>query len=77
MAAPSFDADIKPMLFNYRAHMMWRFDMADYGQMKANAQIIYNRISDPNNPMPPPPFPPLSAAQIATFQTWMENGCPP
>jgi hypothetical protein len=43
----------------------------------ANAQHIYERISTPGNPMPPPPFPMLTAAQIQRFHDWMNDGCNP
>jgi hypothetical protein len=43
--------------------------------VKDNAQTIYDQISTQS--MPPPPFPPLTAEQIATFKTWMDEGFPP
>lgn len=75
--ATSFAADVRPILFQFKAQMMWRFDLTNYEQVKACAQIIYDRISDPNNPMPPPPFPPLTATQIGAFKSWMDDGCQP
>lgn len=71
----SFASDVLPILFQFRAQMMWRFDLANYDQMKANAQIIYNRIS--TQQMPPPPMTPLTPAQIATFKAWMDGGYQP
>ena len=56
---------------------MWRFDMTSYEQVKANADLIWKRISDPGNPMPPPPFDPLPRQQIETFQNWIRDGCQP
>ncbi len=75
----SFAADIAPMLKPYRENMLWRFDLADYAAVKANAQIIYGALSGkgPGEQMPPPPLPALGGAEIARFKSWMEAKCPP
>ena len=75
----SFANDIMPLFKQFQGPMMWRFDLTNYEAVVANAQTIYNRISNADGAgyMPPPPFPPLSAAQIQTFQDWMSQGCPP
>jgi len=72
--APSFAKDIAPMLAPYRPNMMWRFDLADYGAVKANAPTIRDLIA--GGQMPPPPLPPLSVKQIAIFEDWVEGSCP-
>ncbi|MDA1275389.1 MAG: hypothetical protein O2960_15300 [Verrucomicrobia bacterium] len=77
MPAVSFANDVLPILSRFRGQMMWRFDMNSYEQVKANADLIWKRISDPGNPMPPPPFPPLPRHQIETFQNWIRDGCQP
>lgn len=76
-APVSFAADIMPIFKQFQGPMMWRFDLTSYEAVMANAATIYGRISNPGNPMPPPPFPPLTAAQIQMFQSWMNQGCPP
>jgi hypothetical protein len=76
-ATVSFERDILPMFAAFAAAMMWRFDLTSYTAVMANAQHIYERISNPGNPMPPPPFPMLTAAQIQRFQAWMNDGCKP
>jgi hypothetical protein len=76
-ATVSFERDIRPMFAPFAAAMMWRFDLTNYTAVMANAQHIYERISTPGNPMPPPPFPMLTAAQIQRFQDWMNDGCKP
>lgn len=71
---PTFEDDILPMLYKYRGPMLWRLDFASYEQVSANAKLIYDQIS--TKQMPPGPFDPLSQAQIDTFKTWMDQGCP-
>lgn len=73
---PGWQEDIRGMLAPFAAQMMWRLDLGSYEDVSTNASIIYDRISDPGNPMPPPPFPPLSQEQIQTFKSWMDHGCP-
>jgi hypothetical protein len=74
----SFANDIMPLFKQFQGAMMWRLDLTSYDAVKANAQTIYNLISAaPPNNMPPPPFPPLKAEQIAAFQVWMNSGFPP
>ncbi len=71
---PSFAKDIAPMFAPYRLNMMWRFDLADYGAVKANAPTIRDLIAA--GQMPPPPLPPLSVKQIGIFRDWVEGSCP-
>ncbi len=73
----SFAKDIAPMFKDFRAPMTWRFDLTRYEHVQPNAQLIYERISDPESPMPPPPYPPLTPKQIALFRKWMDEGAPP
>jgi hypothetical protein len=75
--AVSFSNDIMPLFKQFQGPMMWRFDLTNYEQVKANAQIIYNRISGVGGFMPPPPFDPLTLEQIQMFQQWMADGYPP
>jgi hypothetical protein len=72
--SPSFAREIAPMLAPYRVKMLWRFDLADYAAVKANAEIIYEALAA--EAMPPPPLPALSGAEVATFKSWMEQKCP-
>ena len=73
--AVSFSNDIMPLFNQFRGQMMWRLDLTNYDQVKANAQIIYGQIS--TNSMPPPPFDPLTLEQIQLFQQWMSEGFAP
>lgn len=74
----SFAKDIAPFLAPYRENMLWRFDLADYRAVKANAQLIYDKISPTDgSQMPPPPLAPLTSADVAKFKSWLDAKCPP
>ena len=75
--AITFGTDIRPLFNQFKGQMMWRLDLTNYDHVKANAQIIYDRIADPDSAMPPPPFDPLSSEQIQLFRRWMDQGCLP
>ena len=75
--AVSFSNDIAPIFNQFTGQMMWRFDLTNYDQVRANAQVIYGRINGDNGPMPPPPFDPLTTEQIQLFQQWMAEGFQP
>jgi hypothetical protein len=80
----SFANDIAPIFSPYRANMLWRFDLIDYDQVKANAAAIVKFI-DPDDPdignsgrMPPANYGnALTRQQIEMFQQWMNEGYPP
>ncbi|HEY6331437.1 MAG TPA: hypothetical protein VI756_19075 [Blastocatellia bacterium] len=74
----SFEKDIAPVFRQFRGSMMWRFDLTKYEDVKANATGIYQQIQPgPGGAgMPPPPYPPLTSQQVATFKTWMDEGFP-
>jgi len=73
--AVSFENDIMPRFSQFKAQMAWRFDLTDYEHVKANAQLILERISSSDSPMPPPPFNPLTTDEILTFARWIREGC--
>ena len=77
MPTVSFASDVMPFLNQFKAQMMWRLDLTDYDQVKANAEIIYPLISSNPPSMPPPPLPPLSDDQIKTFKAWIDGKCQP
>ena len=58
--------------------MMWRFDLTKFEDVQANASLIYAQLIPVGGVinMPPPPFPPLTDAQVAMFKKWMDEGCP-
>lgn len=79
--AVSFATDILP-LFRQNPdinHMRFRFDLSSYDDVKAHATVILGRLNGTGgNQMPPAadggPWP---AANIALFQTWINEGCQP
>lgn len=73
---PGWEEDIKGIFAPFTAQMMWRLNLGSYEDVKVNASIIAERITPPNGDMPPPPFPPLSDAQVAMFAAWIVAGCP-
>lgn len=73
--AVSFSSDIAPIFNQFSGQMMWRFDLTNYDQVRANAQVIYGRIN--GGGMPPAPFDPLTTEQIQLFQQWMAQGYQP
>jgi hypothetical protein len=77
MATVSFANDIAPTLFKYRGQMAWRFDLASYDDVKANAAIIAGQISSDPPGMPPPPFDPFPKSFTDAFTTWINTGYPP
>lgn len=76
-ALASFARDILPMFTPFASAMMWRLDLTNYEAVMGNAETIHGRISSTDSPMPPPPFPMLTAAQIQLFEKWMKDGCQP
>jgi hypothetical protein len=74
----SFERDIAPMFAQYRASMLWRLDLTRYEDMKLNAGMVYGQINSDDGPasMPPPPYPPMTDAQVALFKAWMDQGFP-
>ena len=76
MSKEFFEDKIMPFFYQYREQMLWRMDIADYDDVKANAVLLCLRI-DPkasgDNRMPPPPYPPFSDQLIADFKQWMTD----
>ncbi|MDH5672350.1 MAG: hypothetical protein OEZ06_09385 [Myxococcales bacterium] len=75
--ALSFERDIKPLFAPFASAMMWRFDLTNYEAVKGNAEIIWGRLSNAGNAMPPPPFPMFTAAELQLYFDWMKGGCKP
>ena len=57
--------------------MAWRFDLASYDDVKANAEIIAGQIIGDPPGMPPPPFDPFPKSFTDAFTAWMNSGYPP
>ncbi len=76
MATVSFAGNIQPLFQQYQGRMSWRFDLTRYEDVRQNAELIYGYIV-PGGGMPPAPYDPFSADQVAMFKSWMDEGCPP
>jgi Ferritin-like len=80
-ATTGFARDVRP-LFRQKDidHMKpHRLDLTNYDAVKAQAKDISAKLKGigVGQPMPPPPDPPLSPDQIALFDAWRSEGCPP
>jgi hypothetical protein len=76
----SFATDIAPIFESFYKHMIWRFDLRNYDQVKANALLIDSLISADvdGGRMPPANFgPPISGPDQLTFKQWIAEGFPP
>lgn len=73
----SFQNDIYPFLYPWRSQMLWRLDLANYEDVKMNAEIIWGQIGTVPPSMPPPPMQPLTDDEVALFKQWMNSGCQP
>jgi hypothetical protein len=78
----SFTADILPLFSQVDIqHMAWFCDLSKYDDVKANAQEILDRLNGRGGTvMPPPPSGggdgPWTAANIALFASWIDDGYP-
>jgi hypothetical protein len=77
MMAVSFAQDIAPMFQQFDVNMAWRFGLTNYDDVKANAALLYARMTSLSSPMPPLPYPPFTAEQIELFNQWMLDGYAP
>ncbi len=78
----SYQADIRPLFTQRDSHaMMKAFDLASYGDVKAHAAVIFDRIRGIGGAVMPPPPPrgegPWPQSRIDLFGKWMADGCPP
>lgn len=70
----SFASDIRPLFTEQDVdHMSYVFDLADYADVKANAESIYERLADQSMP----PGQPWPADQVARFRRWIDQGMNP
>ena len=70
----TFETDIKPMFREEdRDAMDFIFDLWNYDDVKANAELIYERIEDGSMPCDRE----WSPEQLATLRQWIDAGCNP
>jgi hypothetical protein len=69
----SFAKDIRSLFREMDVHSMKRFfDLHDYTAVKANAQAIYDAVSEGTMPCDAP----WSEAKVARFKQWMDANMP-
>ena len=71
--APSFARDIRPLFRESdRDSMDFAFDLWDYDDVRAHAEIILQRLTEGTMPCDGE----WADEQIATFRRWLESGMP-
>jgi hypothetical protein len=76
--AVSYAADIRPLFKPIDISRMAFFcDLASYDDVKTNARDILGRLKGETGPVMPPVSAggPWSAANIALFEKWIDEGC--
>ena len=70
----AFARDIRP-LFTDRdvSSMSSRFDLSAYDDVRANAELIYERLADGTMPC----YGAWSADDVGRFRTWIDDGFAP
>jgi len=72
--ALSYEQDIRELFRDKdRARMEWAFDLWSYGDVKANAPGILERLEDGDMPCDGP-WPP---EQVAKLKQWIDEGMQP
>lgn len=73
MATPTFAADIRPLFRDMDVEVMsdW-FDLANHADVKANADMILERVEDGSMPCDGG----WPDEHIALFRAWKDAGCP-
>jgi hypothetical protein len=71
---PGFERDIRPLFRPEDIDEMWfAFDLGSYGDVRANAESIYERLADGSMPCDSP----WPAEQVELFRAWVDAGSPP
>jgi hypothetical protein len=70
----TYEQDIRP-LFRDRdvQSMSFAFDLSAYGDVRANAEAIYEKLADGSMPCDGR----WPAEDVERFRTWIDNGSPP
>lgn len=72
-STPSFARDIQPLFReDDREAMDFVFDLWDYNDVRANAQLILDRLEDGTMPCDEP----WTDEKITLFRRWIEAGTP-
>ena len=70
----AFERDIRP-LFSDRdvGSMSSHFDLSSYDDVRANAEVIYERLANGTMPC----YGPWPAANVERFRAWIDTGFAP
>jgi hypothetical protein len=72
--AVSFARDIRPLIRDEDVDAMgFAFDLADYDDVKSNAEAIYERLADGSMPCDGE----WPADRVALFRRWIDEGLAP
>jgi len=72
--APSFERDIRPLFRQQDVDAMDSvFDLSSYGDVRANAENIYDRVEEGTMPCDGA-WPP---DRVQLFRSWIDSGMPP
>jgi hypothetical protein len=70
----SFAEDVKPLFREEdRSSMDFAFDLWSYDDVKANAELILERVADGTMPCDEA----WSEDKVQVFRSWIAEGCPP
>jgi hypothetical protein len=70
----SYARDIRPLFRDDDVEAMrYAFDLSQYQDVKANAEGIYDRLTDGSMPCDGP----WPDDQVGSFRRWVDEGCAP
>ena len=69
----SFESDIRPLFRPEDVdEMSWAFDLSSYDDVKENAEVIYEKLTDGSMPCDGA----WPEERVETFRAWIDAGCP-
>ncbi len=72
--APGFAADVRPLFRDEDVDAMeFAFDLASYDDVRANAELIHERLEEGTMPCDDA----WAEGDVALFRRWIDAGAPP